>query len=192
MIQKRHDGSQSFNQPWESYKRGFGSLSGEKNLRNRDNIGDLPPEATINAGIFSLQASSGWAWRRSIRSPNKVLNSCGWSSVMEQDSSSQWPNMDSAWTERRRGSPSTWRTRPRRLPPPRAAPEFPFPRRTETTTWTRTSTARSCFQVRLRPPSTPERHVSGRRDSDVWCGLQAVGGSAAAATGTRTADTPEG
>uniref|UniRef100_A0A4W6D5E9 Fibrinogen C-terminal domain-containing protein n=1 Tax=Lates calcarifer TaxID=8187 RepID=A0A4W6D5E9_LATCA len=29
VIQKRQDGSQKFNQPWESYKRGFGSLNGE-------------------------------------------------------------------------------------------------------------------------------------------------------------------
>lgn len=29
VIQKRHDGSQNFNQLWETYKRGFGSLNGE-------------------------------------------------------------------------------------------------------------------------------------------------------------------
>ncbi|XP_076009265.1 angiopoietin-related protein 4-like [Genypterus blacodes] len=29
VIQKRHDGSQNFNQLWESYQRGFGSLNGE-------------------------------------------------------------------------------------------------------------------------------------------------------------------
>ncbi|KAM4628796.1 angiopoietin-related protein 4-like [Polymixia lowei] len=29
VIQKRHNGSQSFNQPWEQYQKGFGSLNGE-------------------------------------------------------------------------------------------------------------------------------------------------------------------
>lgn len=32
VIQKRQDGSQDFDQLWENYKKGFGSLDGEINL----------------------------------------------------------------------------------------------------------------------------------------------------------------
>lgn len=38
MIQKRLDGSQNFNQLWESYKRGFGSLNGERKLSSKSSL----------------------------------------------------------------------------------------------------------------------------------------------------------
>lgn len=86
--------------------------------------------------------------------------------MTEQDSSSQWPDISSDWTERSRSSLSTWRTRRRPLRCQRAAPEFPFPQPTGTTTCPRTSAALSCSQVRL-PPSAHERRVNGRWDTNV-------------------------
>ncbi|CAB1449863.1 unnamed protein product [Pleuronectes platessa] len=57
VIQKRRDGSQKFNQLWESYKRGFGSLNGEfwlglENIRSLSTQGQyvLQVELTDRAG----------------------------------------------------------------------------------------------------------------------------------------------
>ncbi|KAI9517425.1 hypothetical protein NQZ68_004642 [Dissostichus eleginoides] len=56
VIQKRHDGSQSFNQLWESYKTGFGSLNGEFWL-GLENIHSLSRQ-----GPYILQVElSDWA-----------------------------------------------------------------------------------------------------------------------------------
>ncbi|XP_044056033.1 angiopoietin-related protein 4-like, partial [Siniperca chuatsi] len=56
VIQKRHDGSQNFNQLWESYKRGFGSLNGEFWL-GLENIHSLSKQ-----GQYVLQVElSDWA-----------------------------------------------------------------------------------------------------------------------------------
>ncbi|KAK5930638.1 hypothetical protein CgunFtcFv8_026858 [Champsocephalus gunnari] len=56
VIQKRHNGSQSFNQLWESYKTGFGSLNGEFWL-GLENIHSLSRQ-----GPYILQVElSDWA-----------------------------------------------------------------------------------------------------------------------------------
>lgn len=78
--------------------------------------------------------------------------------MTEQDSSSQWPDISSNWTESRRSSLSTWWTRLRPHRCQRAASEFRFPQPTGTTTCPRTSAALSCFQVRLHP--LHEQHVN--------------------------------
>lgn len=56
VIQKRHDGSQNFNQLWENYKRGFGNLNGEFWL-GLENIHSLSKQ-----GQYLLQVEvSDWA-----------------------------------------------------------------------------------------------------------------------------------
>ncbi|XP_071395839.1 angiopoietin-related protein 4-like isoform X1 [Centroberyx affinis] len=56
VIQRRHDGSQNFNQLWESYQKGFGSLIGEFWL-GLENIHSLSKQ-----GQYTLQVElSDWA-----------------------------------------------------------------------------------------------------------------------------------
>ncbi|XP_029904628.1 angiopoietin-related protein 4-like [Myripristis murdjan] len=56
VIQKRHDGSQNFNQLWEHYQRGFGSLNGEFWL-GLENIHSISKQ-----GQYTLQVEvSDWA-----------------------------------------------------------------------------------------------------------------------------------
>ncbi|KAM3620039.1 uncharacterized protein V6R79_017419 [Siganus canaliculatus] len=56
VIQKRYDGSQNFNQVWESYKRGFGNLNGEFWL------GLQSIHSLANQGEYVLQVEvSDWA-----------------------------------------------------------------------------------------------------------------------------------
>ncbi|XP_038571447.1 angiopoietin-related protein 4-like [Micropterus salmoides] len=61
VIQKRHDGSQNFNQLWESYKEGFGSLNGEFWL-GLENIHTLAKQ-----GQYILQVElSDWAGHQPV------------------------------------------------------------------------------------------------------------------------------
>lgn len=66
MIQRRLDGSVDFDQLWEAYLRGFGSLNG-KTGSERD-----PSEHLGADFLISLpsppQVNPGWAWRRSTPS----------------------------------------------------------------------------------------------------------------------------
>ncbi|XP_019125398.1 angiopoietin-related protein 4 [Larimichthys crocea] len=57
VIQKRHDGSQNFNQLWETYKRGFGSLNGEFWL-GLENIHSLSKQGQY---ILQVELVSGQA-----------------------------------------------------------------------------------------------------------------------------------
>ncbi|TMS20533.1 Angiopoietin-related protein 4 [Larimichthys crocea] len=57
IIQKRHDGSQNFNQLWETYKRGFGSLNGEFWL-GLENIHSLSKQGQY---ILQVELVSGQA-----------------------------------------------------------------------------------------------------------------------------------
>ncbi|XP_051232587.1 angiopoietin-related protein 4 [Dicentrarchus labrax] len=64
VIQKRLDGSQNFNQLWESYKRGFGSLNGEFWL-GLENIHSLSKQ-----GQYVLQVElSDWAEEQQQQQP---------------------------------------------------------------------------------------------------------------------------
>nr|XP_040039377.1 angiopoietin-related protein 4-like [Gasterosteus aculeatus aculeatus] len=63
VIQKRHDGSENFNQLWESYKKGFGNLNGEfwlglENIRALSSQGQhvLQVELSDCAGQRRLEA----------------------------------------------------------------------------------------------------------------------------------------
>ncbi|XP_058494497.1 angiopoietin-related protein 4-like [Solea solea] len=63
IIQKRHDGSQKFNQQWDSYKKGFGSVDGEFWL-GLENIHSLSKQGQY---ILQVELSDQAGERQTVR-----------------------------------------------------------------------------------------------------------------------------
>uniref|UniRef100_A0A1A8S8V9 Angiopoietin-like 4 n=1 Tax=Nothobranchius rachovii TaxID=451742 RepID=A0A1A8S8V9_9TELE len=102
IIQKRQDGSQNFNQLWESYKNGFGSLNGEMKLLLKKIVVAFVWSQKNNLRIFFIyQESSGWDWITSTPFPSKASTSCRWSCLMRRGSSEKLVT-NSSWMARRR------------------------------------------------------------------------------------------